>query len=354
MTEVFQSFSTPLYNVHDAIIQTLDRFLGYDNRGYPQLYPADVYEAALNTVTNSRIIYSPLGIHPDPYAYDLDPENAVKEIGGRFAGKILQPYVDKTGHPTTKGKLALEPDPELEDLIANGKLSLSPSVFATYDETGTNVITVRFQNLLIFPEIPGGPVVPGDPGTIFLNTKPNQGTIMTETIEKPVIDPAITAQLQELAQQFSVFKSEIAATKSEAEGLKAQLSAKDEELAKERDEIAKERETFAQFTAKLEEEKQAAVEREFQGLIHDPLFPEGLLKAENAETVLREEFTVSPAQFTRRVLSVAFLQNKFLDKSGEQGQQFTTLKTEESEIWTKGKSMFEKLGLKPEDIQKVI
>ena len=348
MTEVFQSFSAPLYNVHDAIIQTLDRHLGYDSRGYPQLYPADVYEAALDTVNSSRIIYSPTGIHPDPYAYETDPEKAVLEVGGRFAGKILQPYIDRTGHPTTKGKLALEPDQELEDLIANGKLSLSPSVFATYDDAG-NVINVRFQNLLIFPEIPGGPVVPGDPGTIFLNTipNPNKGTTMTDTIEKPVIDPAITAQLQELAQQFSVFKTETDTLKNEATGLKELLAAKDAELAKEK-------EVFAQFTARLENEKKAGIERDFQGMIHDPLFPPGLLAVENAEETLRAEFNTSPAQFTRHVLTVYATQNTFLGKSGEQGQQFSTHNTEENEVWTKGKSMFEKLGLKPEDIQKVI
>lgn len=346
MTEVFQSFSAPLYNVHDAIIQTLDRHLGYDSRGYPQLYPADVYEAALDTVNSSRIIYSPTGIHPDPYAYETDPEKAVLEVGGRFAGKILQPYIDRTGHPTTKGKLALEPDQELEDLIANGKLSLSPSVFATYDEMGNTVTQIRFQNLLIFPEIPGGPVVPGDPGTIFLNTKQNPGKTMTETIEKPVIDPAITAQLQELAQQFSSFKKETESLKSEAEGLKAQIASKDEELAKER-------ETFAQFTAKLEADKLAAIERDFQGMIHDPLFPEGLLKAENAEEILRAEFTTSPAQFTRHVLSVYATQNAFLEKSKEQGQQFTAA-GKQNDVYERGKEMFSKFGLAPEDIEKVI
>lgn len=345
MTEVNHHFAiSPIFNIHDCIFQTLDRIIDYDESGNPICYPADVYEAGINTANSAKIIFAM--DHPDPYLYEEDPEKAIREVGGKEAGSILNPYVNRTGHPTARGQLGLFPDPDIEALIADGKLSMSPSIWSTYDDAG-KIIKIRFQNLLIFPEVPGGANVPRDPGTIILNTKPNPGTIMAETIEKPVIDPAITAQLQELAQQFTAFKTEIAATKSEAEGLKAQLASKD-------DELAKERETFAQFTAKLEEEKKAAVEREFQGLIHDPLFPEGLLKAENAETVLRDEFTMSPAQFTRRVLSVAFMQNKFLDKSGEQGQQFTTQKTEESEIWTKGKSMFEKLGLKPEDIQKVI
>lgn len=357
--EVCQFFANgPIYNIHDAILQTCDRFLGWDMNGNRQYYPADVYEAALDTVENARIIYSPTGAHADPYAYEVDPEKAISDIGGRTSGKIMQPVVDRTGHPTTRGKLAIEPDSEIEKLIAEGHLSLSPAIWSTYDENG-NVTKIRFQNLIIFPDIPGGPAVPGDMGTIILNSKPNPdhgtssqtdvnpiqsntGNTMTETIEKPVIDPAVTAQLTEITQQFSLFKQELTAQKQEADGLKAQLAAKD-------DELKAEKEAFAQFTKELEENKIKAKEAEFQGLIHDPLFPEGLLKADNAEELLRTEFNTSPAQFTRRILTVYATQNKLLgDKGKEQGQQFSQQKSESKWDSDEGKTLLSKLGVKRE------
>lgn len=347
--------TTPLYFTptnHDAIIQTLDRHLGYDENFYPIFFPHDVYEAALDTVNDAKIIFSS-GVHPDYDLYEINPEQAVRDAGGRFAGDLTNAHIDMIGHPTAYATLALNPDPDIEQLITEGKLSVSPSLGLTRDEAG-NIIKIKFQNLLIFPETVNGPAVPGDPGTKILNTKPNPnredapinptqlGKTMTEPIEKPVIDPAVTAQLQELAQQFSLFKKDIESAKSETDGLKAQLAAKDEELKAEK-------EAFAQFTVKLEEDKAKAKEAEFQGLIHDPLFPEGLLKGDNAEELLRTEFNVSPAQFTRRILTVYATQNKLLgDKGQEQGQQFSQHKPESRWDSDEGKMIISKLGIKRE------
>lgn len=356
MKEVNHHFANiPVLNLHDCIFQTLDRVIDYDEDGKPICYPADVYEAGIHTADESQIIFAL--DHPDAYLYEEDPEKAIREVGGKVAGALLNPYVNRIGHATARGQMGLIPDPDIEALIAEGKLSMSPSVWTTYDDEG-RIIKIRFQNLLIFPEVPGGATVPRDPGTIILNTKKREettsqtqfsGKIMTETIEKPVVDPAVMAQLQELSQQFSTFKKDLDTAKSEADGLKAQLASKDEELAKER-------ETFAQFTAKIEAEKEKTKIAEFQSLIHDPLFPEGLLKTENAEEQLKAEFDASPAQFAKKILTVYAMQNKFLAGAGEQGQQFTKEKSEDpvSEMYSKGKTMFEKFGLTPEDIKKVV
>jgi hypothetical protein len=354
MKEVNQFFATgPIYNIHDAIIQTLQRDIGYDEFGNPINYPPDIYEAALNTVSNSKVIFSPTGVHPDAYLYEQDQEKAVSDVGGRFSGIILQPYIDRTGHPTAKGKLALEPDPEIENLIASGHLSLSPSVWTTYDDYG-KIIKIRFQNLIIFPEIPGGAFVPRDSGTIILNSKPNEakppvnstqstGKPMTTdptVIEKPVIDPALAAEIKQIKEMAAQFTE----SKKTSDELKAQLEAKDAELKAEK-------EAFAQFTAKLEADKQAAREREFQGLINDPLFPPGLLKGDNAEEILKAEFAASPIQFTRRILTVFATQNAFLGEKGkEQGQQFSAPKSESKWDTSEGKTLLEKFGLKREQM----
>jgi len=75
------------------------------------------------------------------------------------------------------------------------------------------------------------------------------------------------------------------------------------------------------------------------------------LKADGAEEILRAEFTTSPAQFTRHVLSVYATQNTFLGTKGkEQGQQFTA-QGKQNEVYERGKDMFSKFGLAPEDIK---
>ncbi len=355
MKEVNHHFAiSPILNIHDCIFQTLDRVIDYDEYGNPIMYPADVYEAGISTASNAKIIFAM--DHPDPYLYEEDPEKAIREVGGREAGNLLDPYVNRTGHPTARGKLGLFSDPDIEALIADGKLSMSPSVWSTYDEMG-RIVKIRFQNLLIFPEVPGGANVPRDPGTIILNTKPKSGKTMTETIEKPVIDPALSAQISELAQQFTAFKTETekakadtAKLKEETDNLRAQLFKKDEELAKEKEALKKEKEAFEQFTAKLEQEKAEARNREFQGLIHDPMFPEGLLKAEKAEEILKAEFDASPIQFTRHVLSVYMTQNQHLEGKGEQGQQFTKPKSDSKWDSDEGKMLLSKFGLKREQM----
>lgn len=355
MKEVNHHFAiSPIYNIHDCIFQTLDRIIDYDEYGDPICYPADIYEAGIPTAENAKIIFAM--DHPDPYLYEEDPERAIREVGGRVAGELLNPYVNRTGHPTARGQLGLFSDPDIEALIADGKLSMSPSLWSTYDDMG-KISKIRFQNLLIFPEVPGGANVPRDPGTIILNTKSKSGKTMSDTIEKPVIDPALSAQISELAQQFKAFKAETdkaqAETeklKEETETLKAQLFKKDEELSKEKDALLKEKEAFAQFTARLEEERAAARDREFQGLINDPMFPEGLLKAENAAEILKAEFETSPIQFTRHVLSVYMTQNQFLDGKGEQGQQFTKPKSDSKWDTDEGKMLLQKFNLKREQM----
>lgn len=333
-------------NSHEAIIQTLDRFLGYDENYFPLLFPAEVYEAALDTVNDAKIVFSS-GVHPNYDLYEINPDQAVRDVGGRYAGKLSSARVDRTGHPTTMAVLELDPDPDIEQLIIEGKLSLSPSLGLTRDDAG-NIIKIKFQNLLIFPETPNSMSVPRDQGTKILNSQPNHiqqsGKIMAEptvietTVEKPIVDPALAAKINEMAAQFTAFQSKTA-------DLEAQIKAKNEELTKKD-------EAFAQFTEKIEAEKIAAKELEFQGLIHDPLFPEGLLKAENAEEILKSEFNASPAQFTRRVLSVYATQNTFLENAGgEQGQQFSKRKSESKWDTDEGKLLLVKLGVTREQME---
>lgn len=354
MKEVSQSFATgPIYNIHDAIIQTLDRDLGWDEYGNRQIFSPDVYESALSTVSDSLIIYSPTGVHADAYKYEENPEEAISAIGGRIAGKILQPYIDKTGHPTVRGKLAFEPDQEIEKLISEGHLSLSPAVWTTYDDNG-NVIRVRFQNLLIFPEIPGGPYVPGDPGTIILNSKPNNktGTNMTETqggaAIAPQLDPQQLSSLVEMVSQFTAFQKKVEEREAESAKKAEEREAQFSKL------LEDEKQKRLSLESAIKAEKEAQKEAEWISVFTNPLLPEGMKKI--PEEQLKKEFYESPATFTNKLMSVFSMQNNFIGTHGEQGQQFTKEKSEDpvSEMYSKGKTMFDKFGLTPEDLKKVV
>jgi hypothetical protein len=79
-----------------------------------------------------------------------------------------------------------------------------------------------------------------------------------------------------------------------------------------------------------------------------------MLKAENAEAELKAEFQASPAQFTRRVLSVYATQNAFLVKNGkEEGHQFSSQK-QEDKISPEARELYKKLGAKEEFLNRVI
>ena len=321
-----QCTDEPIYGdrIHNAIIQTLDRHLGYDINRYPLFFPSTVYEAALQNATDVDIIFAQS--HPNFELYDANPEQAVREVGGQFAGKLRSPRIDKTGHPAAMGELALENNPNIEQLIKEGKLSLSPSLGITRDADG-NIVKARLQNILIFPDLVGGPMIPGDPGTRILNNKPNPdfkkptiqktGNTMTEKPDGAQA-PLDLAGLAEMVAQFTV-----ASKKAEEEKAQftAMLEAKDKELA-----------DFRASIAKQEADRRT---NEFKALIEDPNFPVGMKAGDNAIETLRAEFEASPVQFTKKVVTAMAALGTELPE--EQGAQFTgskpkTLSDEEKAV----------------------
>jgi hypothetical protein len=327
-----QCTGEPVYGdrIHNAIIQTLDRHLGYDINRYPLFFPSTVYEAALKNATDVDIIFAQS--HPNFELYDVNPEQAVREVGGQFAGKLRGARVDKIGHPAAMGELALSANADIEQLIKEGKLSLSPSLGIVRDTDG-NIVKARLQNILLFPELVGGPMIPGDPGTRILNNRPNplhkKPTIKTDDLmtEKPdgAQAPVDLASLAEMVAQFT-------ASSKKAEEEKAQftamLAAKDKELA-----------DFRASIAKQEADRKDA---EFKALIQDPNFPTGLKAGEGFEATLRAEFEASPVQFTKKVVTA--MATLAAPLPGEQGAQFakqSMKKHTDAEI-----EIFKKFGLK--------
>jgi len=326
-----QCTSEPISNIHQVMFQTLERNLGYDEYGLPIFFPKDAYQSAIENANNVKIVFSS-GVHPDFELYDVDPAKAIREAGGREAGVLLNPYINTVGHPMAYGDFGLYNDPDIELLNQEGHLSMSPSLGLTRDEKG-NITKIRLQNILIFPEIPGGEYVPRDPGTKLLNSQHNPlnkkstiqktGNTMTEKPDGAQA-PIDLAGLAEMVAQFT-------ASSKKAEEEKAQFTAMLEAKDK----------ALADLQASIAKQEAARKDSEFKALIEDPNFPVGMKAGDGFEATLRAEFEASPVQFTKKVVTAMATLGTQLP--GEQGAQFTGQKPKkhtDAEI-----AIYKKLGL---------
>lgn len=339
-TETPMFFSGRLVNIHDATIQTLDRYFTTDHLGRPLMYPSEIYEKAMQYMDGADIVFAPE--HPDFKLYDQDPDEAVKQAKGRFVGKLRGPYIDRTGHPKVRAKLEINNDPELEQMIREGKLSISPSLGVIQDENG-NVKNIRFQNLLLFPEEAGSAQIPGDLGTGILNTqKIESSNYQNSKNQNPATATGTsmadgtggtgsgsngqggdaTPSTAEIMQQFTAMK---------------QNQERLERMIKEKDD------TINRQASLIEQNQQFQKDMDWKALADS--LPKGLTQGEQYD-ISRHEFDENPAQFCKKVIDI--IQKDVTVKVQEQGQQFMK-EMQIDPAWEKGKEMFQKLGLTAQD-----
>ena len=147
-------------NEHEAILQTLER------KSNGLFLPLDSYDPTVGEWTGIPLIYAQN--HPDPEAYDKDPEAELKRIGGRLVGTCNDAWIDRTGHPRLMGALGVT-DQEVEDGIEDGIISLSTGLRNLRPKGDRLEEAARPHHILLFRE--GGKDMPGDLGTFILNQK---------------------------------------------------------------------------------------------------------------------------------------------------------------------------------------
>lgn len=146
---------------HDAILQTLDRWIG----GYfmnASAFNPDAWDGI-------PIIYQQNGIHPDLLKFATNPVEELKRINGKLVGVNRSPAIDVNGHARLTSNLTIE-DSMVDGLINSKKISLSTGFFGKSDEA--NKLTATTPNhILLFEEGSGGSAAPVDIGAIILNSK---------------------------------------------------------------------------------------------------------------------------------------------------------------------------------------
>ncbi len=306
-------------NEHEAILQTLER------KSNGLFLPLDSYDPTVGEWKGIPLIYAQN--HPDPEAYDKDPEAELKRIGGRLVGTCNDAWIDRTGHPRLMGALGIT-DQEVEDGIEDGIISLSNGLRNLRPKGDRLEEAARPHHILLFRE--DGKYMPGDLGTFILNQK-EKGSDMADD-EKELV-----ARLRALfmgRQGPDGRKGEEVENMAEVKELEAKLATKDQELADVK--LA-----FTQLQTKMAEMGEAvkAKDAEIAGLKNERAsflqkekdakwaafkgkhVPPGMI-AGDKEKESREAYENDPVSFMEKVLEFREA-HPAGDEEGAEGVQFT-------------------------------
>lgn len=146
------------FRSHDAILQTLDRA----SKGL--FLAKECYQPTLDAWKGVPLIFAQE--HPDPEAFDKNPQAELRRIKGRLVGECMDAWIDRVGHPRLMGELGII-DPEVENGIGKGLISLSTGLRNRHPEGERLQEAVDPHHILLFVE--GGEDMPGDKGAFILN-----------------------------------------------------------------------------------------------------------------------------------------------------------------------------------------
>jgi len=304
-------------NEHEAILQTLER------KSNGLFLPLDAYDPTVNDWAGIPLIYAQY--HPDPEAYDKDPEAELKRINGRLVGTCLDAWIDRMGHPRLMGKLGVN-DSEVEDGIGDGIISLSTGLRNLRPKGDRLEEEVLPHHILLFRE--AGKDMPGDLGAFILNQKNDDEKELLARIK------ALFMGRQETDGQ----KSEEVENMADVKELETKLATKDQELADAK--LA-----FTQLQTKMAEMGEAvkAKDAEIVGLKTENLafiakekdakwgsfkskhIPPGMV-AGDKEKEARKEFEADPLTFMEKVLEFREQHQDESAEDGSEGLQFTSQK----------------------------
>lgn len=181
---------------HRAILQRLNRKVG-DN-----YFPADQFAQSVDEWAGIPNIFA--NQHPDPDAYDADPEAELKRIGGRVIGDVLSPEIVTPGGARLEAGVDFGGDAEVEALNQAGELTGSTAFRCTV-RNGAIASPPRPHHVLWFKEDLRNLGV--DPGVVVLNKEENVDEEVTITNAGKVASTANAGKLKTvLAGLIGLFK----------------------------------------------------------------------------------------------------------------------------------------------------
>ena len=170
----YEAFFSPAmaFNLkdHDVTLQTLNR----EAKGV--YLTLESFEPTVGAWAGTPVIKA--DTHPDMNLFDINPDEALKAVNGAIVGKVAEPHINMTGHPTLESVLSLKDEAGLEALINKGNLSISTGFHCLKQEDVTNQYgnafastkgPVKPHHVLLFIETPDPKSTPGDKGAAFHN-----------------------------------------------------------------------------------------------------------------------------------------------------------------------------------------
>lgn len=223
---------------HDAILQTLDRRIG------GTYFTASAFEQNVHAWAGIPVVFAQE--HPNLDAFASDPDAELARIKGKWVGMVENPYIAKTGHPRLMSRLNLIEDPKLNQLWADGKLSLS-TAFKSATKDGKLTGAVLPNHVLVFEEKDNPVDQPKDPGTFILN-KPESG--LADFVSEPEKQP-VSPDKDQAAEEVSNKESDSMAEK--------ELEAKLEVFAKD---YENQKKVLGEMSVQLKQKEEAVAARD--------------------------------------------------------------------------------------------
>ena len=215
--------------VHDVVLNRLNSW--HENGGRRRFYDPEEFRKVLLEFKDVPHIFAkkhPLNIGKVPL------EDALQEVDGRIIGTPQDVLVTNTHVFMEKIQVT---DPEVDELMRQGKIHVSTAFSAPRDEDG-RYYDIKPNHVLFFPVDTG--IAPGDPASLILNQsekncdtmadeKNEQLDLMRELVQNQNAKDGLQVKLSEQSELIFNQKSEIETlTKTVAQ--KDELLARKEEL----------------------------------------------------------------------------------------------------------------------------
>ena len=329
--------------VHDAILQTLNREIG----GY--CFPVEPFTQSVNAWEGIPVVYA--NDHPDMKLFAENPTKALEDIKGEIVGQVSKPYIASEGHPRLMAGIT-NTNTDVAQLIKDGQASLSTGFMGAADKT-SRILNVTPNHVLLFKEDTEN--MPKDHGAFILNKEDyieftNRGEIMadetiSDKIKQPIIDlynavigsgkppyaggddshnsGKLTTEEVENMDEVSKLSSELTIANKEIgdvtskldiankqiEDLKTQSTENDSTLEIANKDIETHKATITGLETKVKEFEQKEVDalkvkRDEQWEEIKNKLPPGLTHTDDATTALRAEWDTDPYTFSSKYVGI--------------------------------------------------
>jgi len=230
-------------SVYDVILNRLD--LRHENNGKSFKYDADEFRQALPLFQDTPLIFAK--VHPQ-HVGQMPLEDALREVDGRVIGTPQDVLVNPNG-TLFRGKLSIT-DPEVNELVKEGRALLSTAFSAAPDENGVlrNIVP---NHILVYPAEPGAPN-PGDQAALFLNQKPSKNG--DQMGEEPKTDKQLDLMRELVANQAAKDELQVKVTEQTETILnqKADIEAKNRTITEKDGVITQKNELIANQKTEIE------------------------------------------------------------------------------------------------------